>query len=70
LANQKIYMVKVLVSDGKPGLIPFVYHLPAETRDAAISAVRKNIRARSHNKHVVKHVESARISPTPKGIIH
>jgi hypothetical protein len=60
VANRQ-YLVRVLVADGKPGLIPFVYRLPAESRDAAISAVRRNIRQRSGDKHRVRHVDSARL---------
>lgn len=56
---QRMYHVRVLVSDGHPGLIPFNWHLPAETRNRAISTVRSRIRRRNM---VVKHVDFARLA--------
>lgn len=58
--NLRKYHVRVLVSDGHPGLIPFNWHLPANSRDEAISIVRKRIRNRNM---VVKYVDSARLAP-------
>jgi hypothetical protein len=55
---QKTYQVRVLVSDGKPGLIPFTWHLNANNRDQAISIVRKRTRLRNK---VVKHIDFARL---------
>ena len=59
MARQRTYQVRVLVGDGKPGLIPFTYVLNAESRSQAISITRKRIRMRSK---VVKHIDSARLA--------
>lgn len=59
MADQ-LYRVRVAVGDGKPGLIPFTFDLPAEDRDEAIKIVRRHVRKRSGGKQVVKHIESAR----------
>jgi len=54
------YRVRVAVSDGHPGLLPFTFDLFAENRDEAIKVVRRHVRERSGNKQVVKHIDSAR----------
>lgn len=61
LATDRLYQVKVLVADGKPGWIPFTYQLPAPNRDEAIARVRRKVRERSGNLHHVRHVASARL---------
>jgi hypothetical protein len=59
--SDRLYQVRVLVSDGKPGNIPFTWHLNAESRDQAISVVRKRTRMRGM---VVKHIDYAKqVSP-------
>lgn len=63
MASLKTYRVRVLASDGRPGAIPFTYHLDAESRDEAISIVRKRMRL-AHGK-VVKHVDFARQVTAP-----
>lgn len=60
--NKKNYIVRVLVGDGKPGLLPFTWHLTAEDRDDAISQVRQRTRIRGM---VVKHIDSARQVQAP-----
>lgn len=58
----RMYHVRVLVSDGHPGLIPHNWHLPAGSRNEAISLVRERTRRRAM---VVKHVDSARLVAAP-----
>lgn len=57
--TQRFYQVRVLVADGHPGYIPFTWHVPAESRDDAISTVRKRTRLRGK---VVKHIDYARLA--------
>ncbi len=60
--NKKNYIVRVLVGDGKPGLLPFTWYLSAEDRDDAIAQVRRRTRARGN---VVKHIDFARQAQAP-----
>lgn len=57
---ERDYQVRVLVADGKPGWIPFTYHVVAPTRDEAIKRVRKDVRSKAGSLHV-KAIQSARL---------
>lgn len=59
-----MFRVTVLVGDGKPGLLRFVWVVPAASRDKARSLVRSLMRKRGK---VVKHIVSTRKSPVAVG---
>jgi hypothetical protein len=58
--SEQLYRVRVLVTDGRPGLIPFTFDLPADNRDQAVKIVRKRVRDRSLDQHRVRKIQSAR----------
>lgn len=71
--HDRLYRVRALVSDGRPGLIPFVFEVPAKDHDEAKKIVRQHIRWRGK---VVKHIDFVRLamrdkrSPYNQGQVH
>ena len=65
---ERMYRVKVLVDDGKPGWLPFTYSLEAPNRDEAIKRVRKSVKERTGGH--VRHVDSARLQQPGERQVH